>query len=465
MTKHPDLVVLLPGIIGSVLMKDREILWGRSAKFFWDAATSKALDRLKVSGEDNGDEDLDDGVEATALLSNITIVPRLWKATGYSTFSDYLGRNLALVKNENYFEFPYDWRRDNRVSARKLERFCHEKLKRWRDTSGNEKAKIILVSHSMGGLVSRYFIECLGGWKDTRMLISLGTPYRGSLDALDGICNGVTKTIGGVTLADGSLAFRSFQSLYQLLPIYPVVKDKDEKLERVANLNLPNMSQSRAIAARNFHDEIQDAYARNLRDPAYMREQVKVVPVVGIDQPTYQSARLHGDGRVELLYAYGGKDMGGDGTVPRVSAIHDDNASSTSVYVASKHAVLPDAKATMTHLKGLIEGTTIDLSQFRSSHAPTSITIETRDVYEGAEPVEITATLNGQHRQELTATFTREGNPGQTIQALMYPRNSVYRCKVPLRPGLYTLGVSGSDLDTAGDVFAVIGPEGQLGDE
>jgi pimeloyl-ACP methyl ester carboxylesterase len=39
--------------------------------------------------------------------------------------------------------------------------------------------KLILVGHSMGGLVARYFLECLEGWRDTRRLVTFGTPYRG----------------------------------------------------------------------------------------------------------------------------------------------------------------------------------------------------------------------------------------------------------------------------------------------
>ena len=45
----------------------------------------------------------------------------------------------------------------------------------------------------MGGLVSRYFLECLEGWKDTKALVTFGTPYRGSLNALDGLANGLKK--------------------------------------------------------------------------------------------------------------------------------------------------------------------------------------------------------------------------------------------------------------------------------
>jgi triacylglycerol esterase/lipase EstA (alpha/beta hydrolase family) len=98
-----------------------------------------------------------------------------------------LQSDLGLHLGQNLFPFPYDWRRDNRASARRLERFGWDWLKKWWDPSGNDKAKLIFVVHSMGGLVARYFLEVMGGWKDTRALISFGTPYRGALSTRSAI--------------------------------------------------------------------------------------------------------------------------------------------------------------------------------------------------------------------------------------------------------------------------------------
>jgi len=65
---------------------------------------------------------------------------------------------------------------DNRVAARKLAKSAHAWLTAWRQSSGNANAKLILIAHSMGGLVSRYFLECLEGWKDTRALVTSERP-------------------------------------------------------------------------------------------------------------------------------------------------------------------------------------------------------------------------------------------------------------------------------------------------
>ncbi|WP_247750003.1 MULTISPECIES: hypothetical protein [unclassified Agrobacterium] len=456
---HPDLVIFLPGITGSVLMKDRQVLWGYSPTVFWNSVVNNGLDLLEINGDDSGDEDLDDGIVASELISNVTIVPGLIKLDGYSIVSNFLQGGLGLVKNRNYYEFAYDWRRDNRVSAKKLARFCDEKLASWRKESGSSEARVILVAHSMGGLVSRYYVECLEGWKTTKNLITLGTPHRGSLDAVNGICNGLTKSVGPVVLADASRAFRSFQSLYQLLPIYPSIKDHEEGLRRVTEVILPNLDINRALQARRFHDEINDAHEKNLLSPDYQRSQFSVSSIVGIDQPTYQSARLMPEGKVQMLRAHSGKNLGGDGTVPRVSAQLTDG---NGVFFANTHAFLPNARPCMMHLKGVLSGSSIDLSLFRGPGDSSGIGLDVSDLYSAGEPVVVQATIK-QYRQKLTAEFRRADVEAQPIRVDMYPMDEMYTCSIHLNPGLYRVTIEEAGLEPVGDVFAVVDTDGVSG--
>ena len=71
-----------------------------------------------------------------------------------------------MKHGENLFEFAYDWRRDNRVASRQLPRRPRAGSRRGEAKSGNRDAKLILIGHSMGGLVARHFIECREGWRD-----------------------------------------------------------------------------------------------------------------------------------------------------------------------------------------------------------------------------------------------------------------------------------------------------------
>ena len=116
------------------------------------------------------------------------------------------------------FVCPYDWRKDNRLSAEKLAGLIDEANAKHSGTG-----EILLVAHSMGGLVSRYYLES-GAYKDrpgysaVRQLITLGTPHRGSPLALTAV-QGKEKRLW--LNADQVLQVASdprYPSLYQLLP-------------------------------------------------------------------------------------------------------------------------------------------------------------------------------------------------------------------------------------------------------
>ena len=138
--------------------------------------------------------DLGDGVTADRLAGDAHLIPGLWKVDGYDEVGEFLRKRFGLVPGQSYFEFPYDWRRDNRVAAHQLAASCRQWLASRRQQYPD--AQLVLLGHSMGGLVSRYYLEVLGGWRDTRRLITFGTPYRGSLNAVDFIAHGFTRFFG-----------------------------------------------------------------------------------------------------------------------------------------------------------------------------------------------------------------------------------------------------------------------------
>lgn len=68
----------------------------------------------------------------------------------------------------------YDWRQDNARSAARLAGVVDEAL---RETGAR---KVIIVAHSMGGLVARYYCRVLGGEARVHQLILLASPTLGS---------------------------------------------------------------------------------------------------------------------------------------------------------------------------------------------------------------------------------------------------------------------------------------------
>jgi pimeloyl-ACP methyl ester carboxylesterase len=80
----------------------------------------------------------------------------------------------GYTENQNLFEFPYEWRKSNTITADLLK----QKIQEIKNETGI--SKVDLVAHSMGGLVARYCIEELNCQNDVDQLVTLGTPHKGS---------------------------------------------------------------------------------------------------------------------------------------------------------------------------------------------------------------------------------------------------------------------------------------------
>ncbi len=440
MAKEPmgDVIVLLPGILGSVLSRDGKDVWapsaGAVARGLW--TLGRSVKSLEL-GDDPWDvDDLGDGVEAPRIMSGVHMIPGFWSIDVYGGISRMITETFDVVPGETYIEFPYDWRRDNRVAARRLQRLAAEKLHAQRRR--NADAKLILIGHSMGGLVARYFIECLDGRRDTRRLITFGTPHRGSLNAVDFLVNGFVKKLGPLRLADLTKLLRSLTSVYQLVPVYPCV-DVGAGNQRVAEVELPGVDRARAAAAlHDFHRAIQSAAA----DHPY--GDYEIHSVVGITQGTKQSARLAGD-RLVMVESYDGEDLGGDGTVPRVSATpietDDLHPAYQPMYSSDKHGELQTAEAVQTQLRGIL--TARPLTQFR---AVQGVRVEADELLAVGESLPVRA-LPDTAGLTLQVSVTDVASGGVVErQILRRDADDVHTGELrPLPPGDYRLRVEGID--------------------
>jgi pimeloyl-ACP methyl ester carboxylesterase len=455
----PDVVVLLPGISGSALAKDGREIWGTSSGAIWDAITSGAdsIRALALGSDDPSADDLHDGITATRLIPDLHTIPGLWKIDGYSTTTASLVANLALSPGHNYFNFPYDWRRDNRVSARRLARATQQWLQAWRASSGNNEAKLTLIAHSMGGIVARYFLEVLGGWRDTRTLITFGTPYKGSLNAVGYLANGYAKRIGPLKV-DLSETIRTFTALYQLLPTFKCVDKGDGVLVRVGETSgLPNIDATRAAQAFAFHKEIRDAQERNSQNEAYRKEGYKIFPIVGIEQPTFTSAVVARDGKLELSQSLEGKAVGGDNVVPRVSATPLELSDQRrEMFAAEAHASLQNFAPVLTQVGGVLTGMLLDLGDYEAVVArQVTLGLDLQDVY-GSGPVEISAKPSEPVPLE-AQIFGASTSRLVTKASLQESADGYARAFINLSTGMYRVTVRGGKMvSPVTDVFLVI---------
>jgi pimeloyl-ACP methyl ester carboxylesterase len=468
---------LVPGIAGSVLQKRGHDLWAISGQAAWRALTSlgRTMQDLILESPSG---DVDDGIRAVRLMADAHLVPGLVKVDGYTRVSRFLTNSFEVVQRSvddpepgNFFGFPYDWRQDNRITGRNLEVFVGHRLQQWRDYSGVREAKVILVAHSMGGLASRYYLEVLEGWADCRALITFGTPYRGSLDAVGYLANGYKRLF-----VDLTEAMRSFPSVHQLLPIYPAIAVngnyyRPAELPEVAQIAIDSALAADALA---FHREIEAAVARHRDDEDYRRT-FKTIPFVGTNQPTKQSAVYEAgvlEVREDLPEGIDPLLGDGDGTVPRLSAIPIELSEEyRETFVAERHSSLQNHPGILDDLRGRLEQMqVVGLGDIRgpeisgAAERRAAISVEVDDAYTSDEAVRFTVDVKGPDRAAATLEARIEpigpaGNAWSDSQTLgKEPWSPV----VDLEPGLYRLTVATASRDPGSpdpvhDLFEVVG--------
>jgi hypothetical protein len=315
-----DLVVVIPGITGSVLTKHGRALWGRSPGVLRQILSDRAdwIADLTLEADDPDGGALDDGVAARGLVRNVVYIPGLVTiGKGYSALTAAMKGALDLSDGPagNLVEFAYDWRRDVRGVAHILDGRIKERLAEWKARTSIADTKVVIVAHSMGGLVGRYWGDVIDGWEHCRLLVTVATPHRGAPNAGLFLANGYRKL--GVVLTD---VMRSCTSVHQLVPRYEMILDgatwKRPGECSIANLSTAEVAHWRATARDKLHRELDDAWKTGQA----------LVPIAGIGKVTAQAAELSAAGLVESAgrppwYVPNIAQMEGDGTVPWVSVL------------------------------------------------------------------------------------------------------------------------------------------------
>lgn len=356
-TRVDDVVVVLPGIMGSSLRDGRgRMVWSVSAGSLVTAIRTfgRSLTRLRLP-EGIGDEGAPDGVRPHALMDSLHVIPGLWTPiTGYDLLLDFLRSDRFTLtefdperpdRPANLVPFPYDWRLSNRHNARLLAEQVGRILEIWRAQPGMNDAKLVLICHSMGGLVARWFLEFEGGAEITRTLVTIGTPHRGSAKALDILAGGLDPGFGPFRLRLTPFA-RSLPSLHQLLPTYDVLVSGGHRVA-LRGQEIDGLNTALVDDAAAFHERLAGQPA-----PSYGFHKV-----VGIRQPTLTTA--------ETLPAFvarediDGHRQGGDGTVPRLAAEPEVGRGVEVVEVAEQHGKLQSARATLDLIDGILSRETL----------------------------------------------------------------------------------------------------------
>jgi pSer/pThr/pTyr-binding forkhead associated (FHA) protein len=208
-------VVIVPGLMGSELWLGGQKLWPNLGRMLSDAEI------LALPG--------DAPIEARGLVNEVVVIPNIIKLAQYNRLSEFLEETLGYERGRNLLEFPYDWRQDNRVSARRLGQAIEE----WQSRIPEANRPITIIAHSLGCLVSRYYVDCLGGREKVGRVLFLGGPHYGVPKSIPVMLAGPGLLPFG--LMDGRLrrVLTTFPSSYQILPTYPCVQDHQGKTVNV----------------------------------------------------------------------------------------------------------------------------------------------------------------------------------------------------------------------------------------
>ena len=437
-----DLIVVLPGILGSTLRRKGHLVWAPSAGSVLRAIRTfgKSVKDLEVRAG-GIDEKPDDGIEPVSLLPDLHILPGVWApGKGYDRLVarlSGLGYREAVPGDgappASLLPVPYDWRLSNRYNGQRLKMIVEPALDRWRAQGGPyQDARIVFVCHSMGGLVARWYIEQCGGAELTRKLITLGTPYRGAARALSPLVNGIRADLGRFSVDLTEFA-RSMPSLYQLLPEYACLTSATSPggLAKTTELALPELSTKMVEDAMLFHTTLRESENKRAASLA------TTYAILGTEQETATTATLSG-GRIQLLGTYGDEDVGGDGTVPGVGAARADVAldSNTLQRFPEKHSSLQRNRAVFEAVRGIITARPLVV---RGITDRVGLRVTVPEIAIRGEPVTVEVTPTEPVRYPVQVTVTSE--TGRPIESLtLKPANGTASATFEsLPPGAYTI--------------------------
>lgn len=223
-------IIIIPGIMGSVLYEDRndnnimdedEEVWPNIRKLLGPG--DEHLEVLKL--DENGN-DLPGSKINVGDIIRILDYPDIPFISGdepmYGALIEFL-ESLGYTEGKDLFTFPYDWRKDICQSAAKLADKIDEVLKK------TDSKEVILIAHSMGGLVARYAVKKIAMVASmVNKIIMLGVPNRGATEAYMALKFGVEESkffgIFGINQATAKRIAENFPGLYQMMPNEDFIK-------------------------------------------------------------------------------------------------------------------------------------------------------------------------------------------------------------------------------------------------
>ncbi|MBV8879888.1 MAG: alpha/beta fold hydrolase, partial [Planctomycetaceae bacterium] len=204
-------VIVVPGITATSL----EDTYPLSPDEIWSPVLNKDYDRIAMHPDDPRYE----------ALEPSRVLPRSLFGIVYDDLVAALRHDLTSRADRPtpVYAFPYDWRQDCRRSIQQLAEFVVEVLNRCRllpHYADVPPTRVDLVGHSMGGLLIAGYLTLKTARTRVRRVVTLGTPFRGAVDAVSKLSTGMGTLTGDAPRDREREAARTIPAIYQLLPSY-----------------------------------------------------------------------------------------------------------------------------------------------------------------------------------------------------------------------------------------------------
>ena len=379
-------VILLPGILGTRLVDPSSgtVVWGAFGGDYANPHTQEGARLCSLPMKQGAAlRELTDGVATDGVLDRVEVrflgLPlelkayvQILRTLGSGGYRDEeLGIAGAIdYGDEHYtcFQFDYDWRRDNVENARRFHDFIEQKKayiqaetkkrygREWKDL------KFDIIAHSMGGLVTRYYLRygdtdlpgdgslpevTWTGARNIERVIFIGTPNAGSVDSVIQLVEGIR--FSPIFHKYEAALLSTYPSIYQLFPRtrHGAVRRECDLLQNLDVYDARLWEENGWGLASPEQDWILEYLLPGVKDPGERREIAldhlrkclarakqlgaaldrKVDPPPGLSYylmvgdaiPTNAVISVDDDGRVEVC-----QKGPGDGTVLRSSALMDE---------------------------------------------------------------------------------------------------------------------------------------------
>ena len=317
-------IIIIPGIMGSELFAGEQIGDFNCGTKLWDPSVNlQADDKIRKLICNSSGESMYNIYAGNENFGAKKTYKRL-----YQRLSNIFSSSYDIIY------FPYDWRMSCADAAQKLNTYIN----------CSNYDKVVLVAHSMGGLVAANYLA-IGTQQRLKVekLIALGSPFLGATELIRVYTNGMDLGFPGGLVANDDIKniMPNIKSVYELLPtqkwfeltnkkvftytkLYTVPGYEDDGQTFVSQTyndtknrlykKLRNSNSMLLLLAENMHSNlfINGNYVTNLVDSYY---------IVGTNLPTVNSITATVTGETGAIETMGYPETNnGDGTVATWSA-------------------------------------------------------------------------------------------------------------------------------------------------